>query len=107
MVSTCTACRCVHALRDAGPLTLIGQDDVLLVQVIAVLDRVIIDAFRELAGPHQLITIETVLFGDPLDLFGCTLGSFTLTPEDVHTEVTRDRINFPAQRSQHCSCDAR
>ena len=79
----------------------------LLVQLMSILNRVIIHAFRELAGPHQLITIETVLFGDPLDLFRCAPGSFTLTPEDVYTELTRDGVNFPAQRSQHCCCDAR
>ena len=63
VVSTCTTCRWVHALRDARPLTLIGQDEVLLVQVIAILNRVVIDTFRELAGPHQLITVEAVLLG--------------------------------------------
>ena len=49
VVPTGTSCRCVHALRNAGPLALIGQDKMLLVQVVPILNRVVVDPFRELA----------------------------------------------------------
>ena len=101
VISTCTPGRCIESLLNRRPVTLIAENDVLLVQIVPVLDCVIVDTSRELTRLDQLVTRQTVLVCDPLDLMGCTPRTLTLATQDVYPEFAGFRIDFPSDRSQY------
>ena len=102
VISTCTSGRCIESLLNRRPVTLIAENDVLLVEIVAVLDTIAIDTSRELTRLDQLVTCQTVLVCDPLDLMGCTPRTLTLATQDVYPEFAGFRIDFPSDGTEHC-----
>ena len=97
MVATGSTIVFIHALRNAGPLPLVRQDKVLLIQIETVLYCIIIDAPCEPARLHQLLSGQVVFIRDAFDLARRIVLLPPFPTENIQAQVIRFTVDVRLQ----------
>src|SRR5690242_9798988 len=77
----------VQSLLDHGPLTVRSHDEVMQVDLKTVSDRVVVDASREPAGPHESVSIEAASLAQHTQLSRSVSRMTAASTTDIKTEL--------------------
>src|SRR6476620_6566762 len=74
-----------HTLLHDAPIALVAYNEIMRVQLEAILDSCIIHFGTELTMAYQFIRIQAGLFANANQFLWCLFGKFTLTTTDINS----------------------
>jgi len=96
----------IHALLHDDPLTVIGQDEAVEIEIESILHGGAVDLGDETAGPHESIAVEPQLLSDSEKLLRGGAGVPPAAAADMNTKLSLKRGQAALQGADHAGGDA-